>query len=118
MSSCSRCRVSSQSLSSTVSQGSALTGALLQGGKRAPASARVPAAASKQWDQLIAAIPSGGIAMQRARRAAPREQVARLDAVMRDLSDMPQLLEGDVSWAELQQFVAQHLDEIQSLTQE
>ena len=116
MSSCSRCKLSSQSLSSTVNKASALTGSLLQSGRGAP-SGRVPAG-GKHWDQLVAAIPSGGIAVQRARRAAPRERVAKLDAMMQDLHDLPELEEGEVSHSQLQQFVAQHLDQIRELTQE
>lgn len=116
MSSCSRCKLSSQSLSSAVNKASALTGSLLQSGMGAP-SGRVPAG-GKQWDQLVAAIPSRGIAVQRARRAAPRERVAELDAMMQDLHDLPELEEGEVSHSELQQFVAQHLDQIRELTQE
>ena len=125
--SCSRCRLPSGQAGSTQNKASAAIQQQITGrgpvGRRtsaAPASAPSPSssfafdspAKEKNWNAFLRALPAGGVLAQRAKRAAPREEVAKLNSLMENLRDFPPLVEGEVSYQDLYRLVVENLQEI------
>ena len=67
----------------------------------------------QKWENYVQALSQGGILAERARRAAPAEKQSQLFQLMDDLYDFEDLENGNISYQQLKQFVAQHLSEIQ-----